>query len=154
MQAGRKRRRKPCRESWFQAVNMRKRMMGESYTSFKPLASGGTDKIIRRERTLGPACTSISCLKSKVRYCDRFAEEDRNKIFHKFWKLLHWNQKRTYVRSLVDRHKTIRQTTMQPSRRQDTFVFSKTKWTKVACVQKNVPEHFVHWRISNAKLAF
>ena len=54
-------------------------------------------------KNIGPQCNSKFCQKSKVRNCDRFSEEQITQIFHKFWAMMSWRERRAYVQALVDK---------------------------------------------------
>lgn len=70
-----------------------------SKTRKKNEKNGETEKAGRK---LGPRCNSVVCQKSTKRYCSDITEEIRNNIFNHFWSVLHWDQRRSYVASLVD----------------------------------------------------
>ena len=53
-------------------------------------------------KNIGPQCNSKLCQKSKARNCDRFSEEQKTQIFHKFWAMMSWRERRAYVQTLVD----------------------------------------------------
>ena len=52
-----------------------------------------------------PQCNSKFCQKSKVRNCDRFNEEQRSQIFHKFWAMMSWRECRVSTRHLLIRYR-------------------------------------------------
>ena len=53
-------------------------------------------------RQMGPKCTSPYCSKSKARRCNDISEDNRKSMFDSFWTKLDWNQRKTYIASLVD----------------------------------------------------
>ena len=73
----------------------RKRMSGDSrgeaYCS--STKSGDGECIVKEPRVIGERCASKRCCKSKR--CNDFSEEDRQKIFHSFWKELDWGHVRS-----------------------------------------------------------
>lgn len=97
-------------------------MSGESYTGYER-KQGNYKKVQRKERSIGPSCTSAKCLKAKNRFCDQFNDQSRQQIYSEFWKNMDWSQKRACVISLVDKRAPLRRTTKQPSRRADTLEF-------------------------------
>ena len=54
---------------------------------------------------MGPTCTSTYCQKSKSRYCFTFDEERRKAIFTEFWNMGSWDERYTYVKTIVKKVK-------------------------------------------------
>lgn len=58
------------------------------------------------KRTIKPRCncrlSSLLCNKEKALQCYKLSEQDRNVIFHKFWKEMDWNQRKTFVNLSVE----------------------------------------------------
>jgi len=76
----------------------RNRMFGVPYIS--TTISGDNEYVVKEPRIIGERCSSKRCCKSKR--CNEFSEEDRQRIFHSFWKELDWGQRKVYVASLAD----------------------------------------------------
>ncbi|CAH1996927.1 unnamed protein product [Acanthoscelides obtectus] len=57
-------------------------------------------------RSLGPACSSMKCLKYKKRHCNTITHEERLSIFKKIWTDMSWEQKQIYVASLMEKRET------------------------------------------------
>lgn len=83
----------------------------------------------RTAREIGPTCTSVFCLKSKLRGCGRIDENTRRDIHKYFWKNLNdWNQRKIYTKSLVMRKTTNRKTkNSEDSRRSETLNYYLTQ---------------------------
>ncbi|GFR64229.1 hypothetical protein ElyMa_001916500 [Elysia marginata] len=54
---------------------------------------------------MGPTCTSTYCQKSKSRHCSTFDEERRKAIFTEFWNMGSWDERYTYVKTIVKKVK-------------------------------------------------
>ncbi|KAG8178363.1 hypothetical protein JTE90_027232 [Oedothorax gibbosus] len=82
----------------------RRRLCGESYVGYR---RDGNRKIVqdqpRRQKKLGPACTSWVCSQSSVRKCDSITKEQRTVIFQNFWKTMDWAQRKQFVLNMVGR---------------------------------------------------
>jgi len=65
-----------------------KQMLGQNYTGYHREGKLVFHNTIREKRILKPACTSIYCASSKVRYCSRFKENERQSMFDDFWKVV------------------------------------------------------------------
>ncbi|XP_075989946.1 ubiquitin-like activating enzyme 4 isoform X1 [Anticarsia gemmatalis] len=82
-----------------------KRMTGQSYFGFRSETKGKKtlyiQDVLKAERKIGPICKSDICVKNTKRYCTKFIENDRLKIFQDFWKL-DWSEKKIYVRNLIN----------------------------------------------------
>ena len=85
------RRKKP--ETWKKNVSKQLRLEGQKY-----IKSKGQQQ---NERTMGPPCTSTFCAKSKLRGCSTIDEMQRQTIFKKFWKMKSWDEKQTFVQTLI-----------------------------------------------------
>src|SRR5271156_4829695 len=104
-------------------------MNGEVYTGFS-LNQVGPSKtlkqvqnVVRGVKTIGTACNKVFCAKAKSRFCNSFPENARAKIFNQFRKNLTWDQKKSYVCSLVNIIPAKRPTTKNSSKRTETFVY-------------------------------
>lgn len=82
--------------------------------------------IPRKARSQKPTCQSASCRKTILRSCDQFSEENRLEIFKKFWSMS-WEQKKSYVISLIDTVSIRRKTTENISRRNFSYVYRLVK---------------------------
>ena len=71
-----------------------KRLKGEGYTNIY-----GKE---RKPRTIGPPCSSTFCLRSSLRNCQSFDDEQRTKIFKMFWEMDDWKERKAFVCSLVN----------------------------------------------------
>lgn len=72
---------------------------------------------------MGPRCQSAACEKSSKHYCSKVEEADREKIFKSFWGNMNWEEKRMYVRGLVDVTPVQRRRGSENSRRSSTLGF-------------------------------
>ncbi|MPC54043.1 hypothetical protein E2C01_047950 [Portunus trituberculatus] len=50
---------------------------------------------------MGLLCKSTFCLKAKTHNCQFIAEEQRSQIFHKFWSVNSWDERRVYIQALI-----------------------------------------------------
>ncbi|XP_035707642.1 uncharacterized protein LOC110849749 isoform X2 [Folsomia candida] len=111
-------------------LNRRRRKRGLEYVGFSKVeasSTGGTKPIqVQRThksgRSLGPACTSVACAKSKIRKCIHFSDEVRQELFDNFWINIDWGAKKSYVRGFGIVGVASRCTQL-PSRRNDTLVY-------------------------------
>lgn len=62
-------------------------LLGDSYVSKQGEKGCPARLTKRREKKLGPRCTSKMCKKSNKRHCDLFQETTRSVIFEEFWAL-------------------------------------------------------------------
>ena len=85
----RKGQRRSAPETWEKSIRKMARLQGKVY-------SKDTEG-----RKLGETCTSAFCLKSKLRACSNFTEETRKRLFSHFWNMKTWEERKTYIRSLV-----------------------------------------------------
>lgn len=138
----RKRKRKPDKENWTRNLNKTKRMHGESYIGFsiQDLNSFKKQKqdVQRQGKKLKPTCSSIACVRSKLRHCSKFTEQRRTEIFNHFWKQLDWGQKKAFICSSVDiiQKKDSKAKIPEESKRNDTFVYYlKLEETKMQVCQ-------------------
>ena len=56
----------------------------------------------RVQRILIPRHCSKRCDKSAVKKCCNITEDDRKKIFTRFWNDMNWEEKKVYINSLVE----------------------------------------------------
>ena len=108
---GRKRQRRSAPETWEKNIRKMARLEGKVY-------SKDTEG-----RKLGETCTSAFCLKSKLRACSNFTEETRKGIFSHFWIMKTWEERKTYVRSLVQCGAKKQVKVALDSRRENSFSF-------------------------------
>ncbi|XP_074026330.1 uncharacterized protein [Leptinotarsa decemlineata] len=81
-------------------MNKKLRMSGQNYLGFrKPKNQNNTfHDTPREERRLKPRC---NCKKVIRRKCQEVSEQNREKIFSKFWSQMNWDQRRTFVANTV-----------------------------------------------------
>ena len=117
-QTPKKRSKKAKPESWKQNMRKSQREKGEAYEITKSL--GGTNhKVVKKGRSLKARCT---CKKTESRQCSDITEEERNTIFNKVWKNMHWDERKIFVKGLVDAVPIQRKrTATESSRRVTTF---------------------------------
>lgn len=120
---GRKRRHIARKEEWKKLKAQKQRMRGEEYLGYsKPRNEKMRQDRTRSAKQLGEACISQYCKKSKFRGCDSFEEETRRSLHAYFWKKLNWDQRKIYVRGLVNRTRTTQKTKGEErSRREGTL---------------------------------
>lgn len=104
---GRKRRNKSDPSQWVRNKNKLLRKDGKKYEGYsrKKEEDGHVTResnTPRRERLMGKKCTKESCVKSGKRFCQEIIEDDRKELFNNFWSVLSWDERKTYVASLVD----------------------------------------------------
>lgn len=90
----RSRKRKANRDEWERNKNKKLRQEGKPYGN-------------NEGRCLGKRCEKESCKKSKKRFCDQLTEHSRKEVFHHFWSNMAWEERKTYVVSLVDSVKPV-----------------------------------------------
>lgn len=54
-------------------------------------------------------CTSLYCIKSKLRHCNSFLEHERQLMFDNFWKCS-WEEKRTFCINMVSKQEKKQET--------------------------------------------
>ncbi|CAH1964526.1 unnamed protein product [Acanthoscelides obtectus] len=84
-------------------INQDLRMKGKQYIGYRrPKNQTNTFHDAQREpRKQSLGCSSQFCIKSSKRKCNEVDESIRQDIFKKFWSDLNWEQRKTYVASLV-----------------------------------------------------
>lgn len=105
----------------FREVNKLNRMRGQRYFGFSTANSIFKQNTARNIREVGPACSSSTCSKSKLRHCQTFDCETRKNIFDSFWNMS-WEAKSTFVRSMVSQMARKR-VTVENSRKHITYVY-------------------------------
>ena len=107
---------------WQKVQRKQQRMYGEAYCS----STKGTDGeyIVQEPRMIGERCSSKRC--SKAKRCNDLSEEDRQRIFRKFWKDLDWGQRKIYTASLVDKG-NVKRRKVEDSRRQCSITYHLRK---------------------------
>lgn len=81
-------------------------------------------------RVLGPSCTSHFCEKSSNRNCSSFNETIRMEIFETFWEMS-WEQKKLYVRGLINCIEIKRLTSENSQRTQTIQYFLKNNFNRL-----------------------
>ena len=112
----RKRHKTATRELWKSNVNKNKRQQGQPYQT-----RHGCEKPARK---MGPPCTSSYCQKSKSRGCNNISEEQRTQIHSQFWAMSTWDERRTYVQTLVQKCQIKQKTKGSDSPRQTSLLYS------------------------------
>jgi len=74
-------------------------------------------------REMGPRCQSAACHRSSKHHCSSIGEADREKIFKCFWENMDLEQRKVYVRSLVDITPVQRRRGSGFSKRESSLVF-------------------------------
>lgn len=84
-------------------LNQKLREKGKSYLGYRrPAGQKRTfHDTQRKERKLGPACTSKFCKKSGKRKCSDIPDDKRSNIYQQFWNNLSWDERKIYVTSLI-----------------------------------------------------
>lgn len=125
VQSKRERKRKPDKNEWYRNKIKKLRLTGKEYKGYQRNKNGKiTQGISRPARKLAEACKSVSCEKSKQRFCKLFYEETRLLIFNKFWNNMgSWEEKKGYVLGNVEYVEKKRQSTQGPSRRKGTYLY-------------------------------
>ncbi|XP_016112975.1 uncharacterized protein [Sinocyclocheilus grahami] len=104
--------------SWKKHVNKRRRMMGQPYVGIR-----GNEEVDMEPRAMGPSCQSAGCVKSSKHHCSTIGEADRENIFKCFWENMNWEEKKMYVRGLVDVIPVKRRRGCNNSRRLSTLIY-------------------------------
>ncbi|XP_022160718.1 uncharacterized protein LOC111026860 [Myzus persicae] len=120
---GNKRKRSTKKEifKWKREVSKKKRMHGECYMGYSRNGKIVEHNKIRSERTMKPRCSSKKCINS--RYCQQFNEEMRSDIFKTYWSAT-WEEKNTYVTSMVTYTLRKRDTTGLGNESRRSYTFS------------------------------
>ena len=125
---GGRKRRNP--DGWQRSVQKKQRLSGQSY-----LAKRQKEVVTQKPREMGPRCPeSAAHSKSSKMECNKIAEGDREKIFKDFWENMSWDEKRMYVRCLIDVTPVQRKRGVEDSRRSFTNFF----FLKVNGIRKRV----------------
>lgn len=96
------RKRKSDITKWEMNENKAKRMKGDEYKGLKKNNGKWTYDQPRNARQIKSVCNcKHSRSDSKIK-CNLFTEEERLNIFKRFWQDLNWEQRKTYVTSLID----------------------------------------------------
>ena len=85
------------RQAWKKFKARDSRMAGQSYEGRQ-----GKSYITKAPRYLGPRCDCRLSKKHSALRCHEFSDDDRQEIFHSFWKELDWEQRKVFVPSMVD----------------------------------------------------
>lgn len=81
----------------------------------------------RPARKMLPPCDCKQSLKGKSLKCRQFSSENRQKIFDDFWTNLNWEQRKQFIRGLVDVLPTVKKKSEKLSRRSSSFVLNFKK---------------------------
>jgi len=100
-----------------------KRMNGKSYVGYNRQGNKVFQNIERESRSIKAACTSLKCLKSKVRYCNIFSENERLKMFEHFWQC-NWDEKKTFCINMINKKEAKRLTTIFGTESQRHFSYT------------------------------
>lgn len=115
---------------WQKTVRKLARLDGNQYQ-----CSGRDKTVMVDRRKMGLTCTSTYCQKSKSRHCSTFDEERRKSIFAEFWNMRSWDERKTYVKTLVKRVKK-KQVTSESEARDSSYewnLISKEDEHKQVC---------------------
>ncbi|XP_067283020.1 uncharacterized protein [Pseudorasbora parva] len=102
----------------WKCVQKRRRMMGQPYVGMSR-----NEEVNMEPRVMGPRCQSAACVKSSKLHCSTIGEADRENIFKHFWENMNWEEKKMYVRGLVDIIPVKRRRGSENSRRSSTLIF-------------------------------
>ena len=96
-------------------------MEGESYVGKKKNEVGKWVEIDRGQRQLGPRGCKQRCFRIQTTECSKVTDERRIKLFDSFWKGMSWDEKRMYVRGLVEQNPVLERKVAGESRRKNSF---------------------------------
>lgn len=97
----RKKRRHMNQSEWIKNSEKLKRQSGQQYFGKRKLEGEWNYHIIKKPKTMKASC---KCNNKKTGpKCEDVLEEERTKLFEKFWKLS-WTEKQLYVRTLVEKN--------------------------------------------------
>lgn len=123
----RQRKKRSNKETWDCNQNKYKRMRGLDY---KGRGKSEKGKAVfnkpRSARKMLPPCNCKQGLKGKALKCKEFSLENRQKIFNEFWETLNWQERKHYIRGLVDVI-PVKRKSQDNSRRDSTFVLKLKK---------------------------
>ena len=108
-------------------INQDLREKGKKYLGYRRPANQTNTfhDIERKERKLGPTCTSTFCAKSKKRKCNDLSENVREEMFSTFWDSFTWDQRKTFVCNTVTKESPKqRKTENNESRRSGTLRYT------------------------------
>ncbi|CAH1980252.1 unnamed protein product [Acanthoscelides obtectus] len=98
----RTRRKRKLSESWNYNINKYKRLRGQPYQGKKEITGTWNYNINKPGKFLENPCNcSLSRKKSAIQ-CQKMTEENRLKIFQKFWNTMTWNERKLQVQALVN----------------------------------------------------
>ncbi|XP_030765272.1 uncharacterized protein LOC115889424 [Sitophilus oryzae] len=124
----RQRKRKGNKENWDYNRNKDKRMRGMDYNGRGKTEDGkAVYNKPRPARQLLPPCNCKISLKGKTLKCRVFSPEIRQEIFTEFWEKLNWQERKQYVRGVVDVMPPVKKKSNETSRRQSTLVLKLKK---------------------------
>ncbi|KAL5246393.1 hypothetical protein ACI65C_013801 [Semiaphis heraclei] len=124
--------------SYKRKLNQKLRMTGDPYLGYsRSKRNQILQNVNRLGKTIRPACNSDVCRKSQKRKCNEIAEVNRLGIFNHFWKNLNWDEKKTYVTSLIITT-PVKQRTVESSRRNSTMSYNLKVKDAYLCVCKTM----------------
>lgn len=124
--------------SYKRKLNQKLRMTGEPYLGYsRSKRNQILQNVNRVGKNIRPACNSDVCRKSQKRKCNEIAEVNRLGIFNHFWKNLNWDEKKTYVTSLIITT-PVKQRTVESSRRNSTMSYNLKVKDAYLCVCKTM----------------
>ncbi|VVC45497.1 Hypothetical protein CINCED_3A011375 [Cinara cedri] len=106
-------------------VTKQKRISGEAYIGYRRCGKIVDHNTMRSKRIMKETCSSKKCQNLKNRFCQNFDEKLRRDIFKKFWSTTTWEEKKTFVISMVANTPRKSDTTGlgDESRRSNTFIY-------------------------------
>ncbi|KAK9686728.1 hypothetical protein QE152_g36963 [Popillia japonica] len=136
----RQRRKRRGKETWDCNQNKYKRMRGFDYKGRGKCGKGKTVfNIPRLARKMLPRCNCKRGLKGKTLKCKEFSSENRQEVFNAFWETMNWQERKHYIRGLVD-VMPVKRKSQDESRRDSTFVL-KLKKDGISHTYEIVSEH-------------
>lgn len=137
------------KENWKREIKKQRRSRGEKYEGRKYEKDSKTFTIVvKPEKVLKEAC---KC-QAKGTECQLLSEEDRSNIFRKVWEMT-WEQKETFVLSLISKRSVDRKT-VEASHRTVTLTYRLQADSKIVPVCKKMfldttglTEHFIRSRV-------
>nr|XP_022904026.1 uncharacterized protein LOC111416287 isoform X2 [Onthophagus taurus] len=124
----RQRKRKSDSMMWNYNKNKFKRMKGVDYKGRGKSENGkAVFNKTRPARKMLVPCNCKHSIKEKTLKCKEFSEETRQQIYTNFWEKLNWEERKQYIKALVDVLPSVRRKSEDLSRRGSTFVLRLKK---------------------------
>ncbi|KAK5642954.1 hypothetical protein RI129_009121 [Pyrocoelia pectoralis] len=127
---------------WSDNKNKKRRERGKKYLGRKKVDDKIKYDIQKENRKMKPRCNCKRSLSTNsVMRCNQFTENDRTKIFQKFWKTMDWGEKKVYIRLMMEETKTIRYRNRKDdnmSKRKVSILYSMNKGDSKLRVCKNM----------------